>query len=545
VLPFVSTSLDGDSEFFATGVHDDLLTQLAQLQSLRVISRTSVLEYKDTDRNIREIGAVLGADAILEGGVQTAGNRIRINAQLIDSRTDEHLWAETYDRELLPANIFDIQSEIARAIADALQATLSDRDTRTLATIPTENMAAYRAYHRAMELKNNTIEGLYSQPYFEALEEAVTLDPTFTRALAELVGAFAWMNLSQQSPELIKRSEQLLEQIDSVAPGSTDYLIAQAYYTYYILKDYDLAHQIISRAQEMQPSDPDLIELKAWIERRQGDWGAMIESLQQARTLDPRTPRRIFPLINNLIADHQYDEASVESENYGLRDYWSSYFYTLLQLREHGDMGRLAAEMKALHGEFDVTAPTDNLWPILIANREYAAAAELVEMNIEKSTEQSETPTTNISAWQRYQIMSYWFLEKDEPLADLLGEAQAILERGRGAEGRFSSPDAMLSMALVSAAAGDREATERMVRRWQRAVENHWPPRVYRRHIACQILGIAGAADAAVECIRIGLAEPSEVMPFMEPYLPYYDSIRDEPAFVDLIAEINAEADSP
>jgi TolB-like protein len=344
VLPFVSTSLDGDSEFFATGVHDDLLTQLAQLQSLRVISRTSVLEYKDTDRNIREIGAVLGADAILEGGVQTAGNRIRINAQLIDSRTDEHLWAETYDRELLPANIFDIQSEIARAIADALQATLSDRDTRTLATIPTENMAAYRAYHRAMELKNNTIEGLYSQPYFEALEEAVTLDPTFTRALAELVGAFAWMNLSQQSPELIKRSEQLLEQIDSVAPGSTDYLIAQAYYTYYILKDYDLAHQIISRAQEMQPSDPDLIELKAWIERRQGDWGAMIESLQQARTLDPRTPRRIFPLINNLIADHQYDEASVESENYGLRDYWSSYFYTLLQLREHGDMGRLAAK---------------------------------------------------------------------------------------------------------------------------------------------------------------------------------------------------------
>jgi hypothetical protein len=201
--------------------------------------------------------------------------------------------------------------------------------------------------------------------------------------------------------------------------------------------------------------------------------------------------------------------------------------------------------MKALHGEFDVTAPTDNLWPILIANREYAAAAELVEMNIEKSTEQSETPTTNISAWQRYQIMSYWFLEKDEPLADLLGEAQAILERGRGAEGRFSSPDAMLSMALVSAAAGDREATERMVRRWQRAVENHWPPRVYRRHIACQILGMAGAADAAVECIRIGLAEPSEVMPFMEPYLPYYDSIRDEPAFVDLIAEINAEADSP
>jgi TolB-like protein len=543
VLPFASTGLGDESEFFSTGVHDDLLTQLAQLQSLRVISRTSVLEYKDTARNIREIGKALGADAVLEGGVQIAGDRIRINAQLIDAQDDEHLWAETYDRELLPANIFEIQSEIARAIADALHATLSDRDSRTLTAIPTENMAAYRAYHQAMDLRNNTIRGLYSQPYVEYLEEAVTLDPAFTRALVELVGFIAWTNLSQHDPESIKRAEELLEQIHGVSPDSADYLIAQAYYTYYILRDYDLAHEVISRAEEMRPSDPDLIELKAWIERRQGDWSAMIESLQRARTLDPRTPRRVFPLINNLIADHRYDEASVESEDYGLRDYWSNYFYTLLRLREHRDPGRLAEEMKALHAEFDDTAMPDNLWPILIANREYAAAKELADMNVEDATEQGETPTTNVSGWQRYQIMSHWFLEHDESLAELLEAARATLERGRDADSRFSDPSQMLSMALVLAAEGNRDETERTVRRWLRAVETHWPPRVYRRDLACQILGMAGATAAAVDCIRVGLIDPSYVMPFMEPYLPFYDSIRDEPEFVELLAELG-DADS-
>ncbi len=161
VLPFVSASLGGDSEFFATGVHDDLLTQLAHLQSIRVISRTSVLEYKDTVRNIREIGKALGADAILEGGVQSAGNRIRINAQLIDARTDEHLWAETYDRELSPANIFEVQSDIAHAITAAMKATLTVGDTEQLTILPTENMAAYRAYRRAMDIGADPAAGFY------------------------------------------------------------------------------------------------------------------------------------------------------------------------------------------------------------------------------------------------------------------------------------------------------------------------------------------------------------------------------------------------
>jgi TolB-like protein len=139
VLPFTSAGLADDSEFFASGMHDDLLTQLAQLQSMRVISRTSVYQYRDSDRSLREIGRELGADAILEGGVQRAGDQIHINVQLVDAHSDVHLWAQQYDRKLTPANIFGIQAEIARSIASALDSTLTRTDAAQLHVLPTDN----------------------------------------------------------------------------------------------------------------------------------------------------------------------------------------------------------------------------------------------------------------------------------------------------------------------------------------------------------------------------------------------------------------------
>ena len=201
VLPFVSSSMEGDSDFFATGVHDDLLTQLAKLESMRVISRTSVLEYKNTTRNLRQIGAELGADIILEGGVQIAGERIRINAQLIDTHTDEHMWAETYDRGLSPVNIFDVQREIAQAIATALTTTLTVQDSQLLTVIPTENMAAYRAFRRAMEIRNS--DGISNLEYIPLLEDAVELDPNFSRAWAELAGALALQAAGAVTPSTV------------------------------------------------------------------------------------------------------------------------------------------------------------------------------------------------------------------------------------------------------------------------------------------------------------------------------------------------------
>jgi TolB-like protein len=153
VIPFANRSAaEEDAGFLADGIHDELLTRLAKISDLRVISRTSVLEYRDTTRNITEIGKELGVGSILEGGVQRAGDEIRINVQLIDARTDEHIWADTFDRELSAANVFAIQSEISAAIADALEAELSDDELERIDAVPTENLAALQAYFTGKQL---------------------------------------------------------------------------------------------------------------------------------------------------------------------------------------------------------------------------------------------------------------------------------------------------------------------------------------------------------------------------------------------------------
>ena len=152
VLPFDSRSDRPEDEFFAEGIHDDLLTTIAKIGSLKVISRTSVMEYKDTTKKLPQIAMELGVAHVLEGSIQRSGNTVRINVQLIDAQTDEHLWAEIFDRELNAENLFAIQSEITRAIADALQATLSPEEKDRINTMPTQNLAAFEAYQRGRQL---------------------------------------------------------------------------------------------------------------------------------------------------------------------------------------------------------------------------------------------------------------------------------------------------------------------------------------------------------------------------------------------------------
>ena len=553
VLPFVSASLGGDSEFFASGVHEDLLTQLAQLQSIRVISRTSVLEYRNTVSNIREIGKDLGADAILEGGVQSAGNRIRINAQLIDARTDEHLWAQTYDRELSAANIFDVQTEIARAITSALKATLTVQDATQLTVLPTENMAAYRAFHRAMDIRDDADLKKSSWPtdFRQALEEAVTLDPTFTRAWAELAGNLSYMNFTQEDPEEIQRAEQVLEQIRTLAPKSADYLIAQAYYTYYVLKNYDRAYQLITQAQEMLPSDVRLVQLKSWIQRRQGDFEGKAESERLARKLDPRNPRWTSALVRTLYVSHLYDDANEVIETSVIEDYGISYWYNMLQLREHRDLARWAEAQAALREEFAGSANQFggssnlyDLWNARIANRDYAAAEQLLsampDLNESAASSRGNLPDRILS-----EIVTFWFMQRSDRLKEVLAEARTIIDTGRQSAGAFLDWKVNLDMALVTAAEGNTGETERLVRRWRRGAAQDFAELAYRRHDSCRTLGMAGATAAAVECIRTALAEPSFIMPFLEPFLPYYDSMRDEPEFVALLADLGDAAKNP
>lgn len=535
VLPFSAVTDTEDSVFFAAGVHDDLLTKLAQLPSMLVISRTSVLEYKDTQQNIREIGKALGADAILEGGVQSAGDRIRINAQLIDAETDEHLWAETYDRELTTSSIFDVQDDIADAIASALHITLQKPVTNS--PIPTSNMAAYRAYHEAVNVRDASHGGITSTEYRGLLQKAMDLDPAFTRPRAFLVGSYALEAFGAGDPELIAKVEAILADLQAVAPNSADYLIAQTYYTYYILKDYDLALQIADQALEMVPSDAYLVNISGWIKRRQGDFAGHLESARLARQLEPGNESLTEGLVQNLVRMHQYDEAVAEIEALEGRHYYMATIGATLAVREHGNLDRLATETQALADEIgDKWHPYDLWWTRLLA-RNVEGAADVLDA-LPEPPESTGPPRMGLATDQVVTILTYWALGDTDRLAELVAEGRESISL-LGTTDDLLDTDAILSVALLAAVEGKTEETERLVQSWYRGAGTlDLAGRVVNWDKACQNLGIAGAAEAAVKCIREGLEQPSTIMPFIEPHLPFYDPIRNEPVFIELVEEL-------
>jgi len=257
VLPFVNRSHSEDDAFFVDGVHDDLLTQLARISALKVISRTSVMSYRDTAKPIPAIGQELGVGTVMEGSVQRAGDRIRINVQLIDAATDEHLWAEIYDRELTVSNIFEIQSEIATAIAGALRAELTQRETDRLAERPTENLDAYEAYLLGRQyLARRTGSAIAEATNY--FQQAVNLDPRF--ALAHVGLADAWQlqidyrGLSieaavNQARPLVENALRLDDQLGE-AYNSLASILEYA-------RDYDGAERNYRRAIELAPNYAD------------------------------------------------------------------------------------------------------------------------------------------------------------------------------------------------------------------------------------------------------------------------------------------------
>jgi len=533
VLPFTAASLEGDSEFFATGVHDDLLTQLAQLESIRVISRTSVLEYKDTTLNIREIGAQLGADVILEGGVQSAGDRIRINAQLIDAYDDDHLWAQTYDRELTAANIFDVQTEIARAITTAMHTTLTPQDVSQLAIIPTENMAAYREFRRAVDIRN-TQSVWKNEEYQEALERAIELDPTFTRAMADLVGHLTFTNFFHQvDTESIPRAEEVLEQIRILAPDSVDHLLAKFFYSYYTLKDYPQAYAIIQQAARLAPSDTRILDVTTWILRRLGDFEGRIEVIKKLMQLDPRSPLHVNNLVWNLVLTHQYDEAQVVFDATELEDYDLASFRNIISMRGHGDMSRLAADLEATLEMYASAARPMDIWETRIANRDFSGAEQALA---ELDTDESDIGVY-ISKQAIARIITYWFLGYEDRLSEILPATRAFLEQSRHSDGNLMNAGTYQLIALIDAAEGNREEAEKNIRLFLEDARQDMTNYSTYAAEACQILGMAGATTAAVDCLREAFSKPSTAHPFLEPFLPYYDPIRDEPAFVELLTE--------
>jgi len=290
VLPFANRSKQDDDLFFTDGIHDDLLTQLAKIHDLTVISRTSVMEYRDTSKNMKEIGAELNVGSILEGGIQKVGNRVRINAQLIQVATDKHLWAETFDRELTAENIFDIQSEIARKIVQAIAVELTPEEELLLSEVPTQNLAAYEAYLRAREI---FFSANYSRSQEAAarpwLEKAIALDPEYAEAhaqLANIYGRIYWRGIdtSEAFLEKFRGTIKIALELNSKSPSA---LSASANYYYRVENDYRKSLVLLKQALENAPGDVDLLGDLGVSQRRLGLWQESIASFRKALELDP------------------------------------------------------------------------------------------------------------------------------------------------------------------------------------------------------------------------------------------------------------------
>jgi len=255
-----------------------------------VISPTSVMEYGDTTENLRQIGEELGVATILEGAIQRSGNQVRINVQLIDAETDEHLWAEIFDRELTAENLFAIQSEIALAIATALHATLSPEEQQRLEQpVPTENLEALKAY-RLARLQSDELAEEYLARAEEAVERAIELDPGFAEAWAlqaRIQLGFHW-NV-QNDDERVAKAWQAIEKGRALNPELVDLDIAEGYYWYWGFRNYDRAIGVLEPIFKMYPNNSQVHRVLGFVYRRQGNIDAALERLHRALELEPRS----------------------------------------------------------------------------------------------------------------------------------------------------------------------------------------------------------------------------------------------------------------
>jgi TolB-like protein/Tfp pilus assembly protein PilF len=290
VLPFENRSEDKANAYFTDGIQDEILTRLAKIADLKVISRTSTEKYKSAPDNLREIAKQLGVLNILEGSVQKSGDAVRVNVQLINAANDSHLWADTFDRKL--TDIFSVESEVAKAIAEQLRAHLSGREEQVIAVKPTDNPEAYDAYLRGLaytlKTANTTANSLGAQKY---LREAVRLDPKFALswALLSYVDASGYLTTVLQ-PTVALREEvrQAAETALTLQPNLGEAIVAKGYYHYACLKDYDTAVHYYEQARQFLPNSSRIPESLAYVTRRRGQWDRSESYFNEAERLDPR-----------------------------------------------------------------------------------------------------------------------------------------------------------------------------------------------------------------------------------------------------------------
>jgi TolB-like protein/Tfp pilus assembly protein PilF len=288
VLPFENRSEDKENAYFADGVQDEILMRLFKIADLKVIARRSTQQYQSKPGNLSEIAKQLGVANILEGSVQKVGDQVRVNVQLINAQTDSHLWADTYDRKL--TDIFRVESEIAKAIAESLQAKLTGREEQALAVQPTNNSEAYDAYLRGVSFEaRSAYSNAAQRKAIDSYERAVQLDPNFALAWARLSRAHASLYFVRADQTAARRDKArgALENAQKLQPNSPETLLALGYYQYWVLRDYEAAKATFAHVSETLPNSSEVPHALGGVARREGNWDECIAYWEEALVLDP------------------------------------------------------------------------------------------------------------------------------------------------------------------------------------------------------------------------------------------------------------------
>jgi TolB-like protein/cytochrome c-type biogenesis protein CcmH/NrfG len=393
VLPFANMSPDPENAFFADGVHEDVITSLAKIRDLKVISRTSTLAYRDAaQRNLRKIAEELGVAAVLEGSVRRAGNKVRVTAKLIDARTDQSLWGDEYDGEL--NDIFALQATLAQKITTALRATLTPNEKSQIAQRPTQNQEAYDHFVRARLALESTAGAAPRRERFltavSLLEKAVALDPNFALAHALLVYVHGTMYWFPDLDPSLARAEKVKMAVDTavrLAPDLPETRLAKGTYHFRVENDFERALTELKRAEAGLPNDPTLFFLLAWSHRRLGRWPEAVAIFEKGADVDPRQFSNAYFLLETLHWLRRYataeDVAQRFLQRFANREslYGLSFVRVMSEARFEQD-GDAAAFLRRERERMDrVDRELTLAWSywLSLLQRDYAGAERLLE----------------------------------------------------------------------------------------------------------------------------------------------------------------------
>ena len=578
VLPFANRSANPDDAYFVDGIHDDLLTHISKIGAIRTISRTSVMQYRGSSKSIPEIAAELGVATVLEGGVQRAGDQIRINVQLIDARTDEHLWAEIYDRQLLTTNIFAIQSEIAEAIAEALRMTLSPREQQRIRSVPTESLAAYEAYLIGKQrLAKRTTQSLAeAEEYFR---QAVELDPRYALAWVGLADTYVLQVWYSGLPER-ENFDKAKAAIDMALELDSD--LGEAYASLGLLKggmeDLEGAEQAFKQALDLSPN---YAPGHRWFSMLLGDLGRWEERLVRMETavgLDPLSTNIRLNYAVSLREVGRFEEALEQLEiAIGIDPEFSSahdaiatiqwQVFNRLDMAAQGSVKAITLDPKRA----DLYVWLGQLYLDL-------GEPERARLLLDRATELA--PDHNTTAWGRLLLHLYqqttggWAEDAETVLAEPIGSPWqshfcAVQLRNQAmAEGRHDEALAIYSkhqpqllldvepvidlnnyraaidLSLVLQMMGDQERASMLLERSAAFIRGqprlgmwggYWISDV-------QILALQGQKAEALAALRLAADEGwRSLWWYFLQYDPNLESIRSEPVFQAVLAEIKAD----